>query len=168
MNFDITLRNNYNGIRTVDGLDYATMKATAQEIFTRAQKNSVLSEADLSRFNRIEKGLDLYSGKLGTDVAREISLQNSGKNIQLNQELQAKIQYLNMQAAKIAAQGQGKNIDGKIPVNPNDMVSNAERTHAPLPETTDFFNITNLNKDRNSGGNPFSANANRNKSSGNE
>ena len=168
MNFDITLRNNYESIKTVDGLDYASIKATAQEIFNRAKSNSVLSESDLSKFTRAEKGIDLYNGKIGTDVAREISLLNSGKTVQLDKAVQAQIQYLNTQAAKIAAQSYVRNIDGKIPVNPNDAVSNAERAYAPLPETTDLFNISNLSKDGNSSGNPFSAKPKNNSSSANK
>ena len=165
MNFGITFRNNYNGIKTVDGLDYSTMRQTAEEIFTRAQRSSVLTSEDLSKFNRVDNGLDLYSGKINAEVVKSLSLQNAGQNVQLNKEVLGKIQYLNAQAAKIAAQSYLKNSDGKIPVNPNDTVSNAEREHAPLPNTTELFNIANLAKDReSSGGNPFSANSNKHNS----
>ncbi len=161
MNFGITFRNNKEyGLNTVDGLDYSSIRTTAQEIFTRAnQNNYVLSQTDLSKFTRVDKGLDLYNGKVDTNLAREISLQNSGKNVQLNNEALEQIQYLNAQAAQIAGQSITKNIDGKIPVNPNDTVSNAERAYAPLPNTTQFFSIDNLTKDKSSSNNPFSANA---------
>lgn len=160
MNFGITLGNYEYGKKNVEGIDYSAIRETSQEIFARAaRKDNVLNNVDLSKFNRVDKGLDLYSGKVDANLAKAISLQNAGKNVQLNNEALSQIQYLNLQAAKIANQNPYKEVEGKIPVNPNDAVSNSEREYAPLPNTTQFFDIDNLARNKQqSNGNPFSAN----------
>lgn len=160
MNFGITLGNYEYGKKNVEGIDYSAIRETSQEIFARAsRRNNALNNVDLSKFNRVDKGLDLYSGRVDANLAKAISLQNAGKNVQLSNEVLTQIQYLNMQAAKIANQNPYKEVEGKIPVNPNDAVANSEREYAPLPNTTQFFDIDNLARNKQqSSGNPFSSN----------
>lgn len=157
MTFGITFNNNsYNYAAKLASIDQPAIKEVAQEIFGRAEAKTVnLNNVDVAKFNRPNVGLDLYNGSVNPDVAKNIALQSAGQNVSLNREVQANIQYLNTQAAKAMLDMPAKNMDGKIHVNANDSVSNGERAYAPLPNSTTFFNISNLSKDGQGNGNPF-------------
>jgi len=159
MTFGITFNNAYTVAPKFSGIDQPVVKEVAQEILARAgAKSGALSTVDLSKFNRPDTGMDLYNGNVTPDVAKNIALQNSGQNVSLNREVQANIQYLNTQAAKAAFETPAKNMEGKINAQPNESISNSERAHAPLPNSTTFFDISNLSKDSDGNGNPFYAN----------
>ena len=84
-------------------------------LFANSQTKSVdISEKfNLSKFNRPELGVDLYSSKINAQQANEIAINNSGLNVQLNQNFVANVQYLNTQAALNNAQKFQQNVDGK-------------------------------------------------------
>lgn len=118
------------------GIDTTTLKQVSNEILKRAAEKNSQYNTNTSSLNNIFKnanniGIDLYSGKVDTNVARQVAMNNSGFQIQLNQEVMQSIQYLNTKAA----QNVQKNVDGKITVALNEGVGNTQKT-----ETTHTFN----------------------------
>ena len=109
------------------GIDTTTLKEVSNEILKRAaEKNSQYKTSSSSNniFKSADIGLDLYKGNIDTKVARQIAMNNSGLQIQLNQEVMQSIQYLNTKAA----QNVQKNVEGKITVALNEGVGNAQKT----------------------------------------
>lgn len=131
------------------GIDTTTLKQVSNEILKRAaEKNSQYNTSSSSVNNNIFKntqnlGIDLYNGKVDTVVARQVAMNNSGMQIQLNQEVLNSIQYLNTQAA----QNLQKNVEGKITVALNEGVGNTQKNG----ETPKFNSIISLaaGKDKN-------------------
>ena len=128
------------------GIDTTTLKEVSNEILKRAaEKNSQYKTSSSSNniFKSADMGLDLYKGNLDTKVARQIAMNNSGLQIQLNQEVLQSIQYLNTKAA----QNVQKNVEGKITVALNEGVGNTSKTEA----ATKFNSIISLGagKDKN-------------------
>ena len=112
------------------GIDTTTLKQVSNEILKRAaEKNSQYNTSSSSVNNNIFKnvqniGIDLYKGNVDTNVARQVAMNNSGMQIQLNQNVLQSIQYLNSQAA----QNIQKNVEGKITVALNEGVGNTQKT----------------------------------------
>ena len=126
------------------GIDTTTLKQVSNEILKRAaEKNSQYNTSSSSVNNNIFKNPDLYNGKVDTVVARQVAMNNSGMQIQLNQEVLKSIQYLNTQAA----QNLQKNVEGKITVALNEGVGNTQKNG----ETPKFNSIISLaaGKDKN-------------------
>ena len=110
------------------GIDTATLQQVSQEILKRAAAKNSQYNADTTKVNNIFRpadiGIDLYKGNVDTKVAKQIALNNSGLQIQLNQEVLNSIQYLNMKAA----QNVQKNVEGKITIALNEGVGHTEKT----------------------------------------
>lgn len=129
------------------GIDTTTLKQVSNEILKRAAEKNSQYNTNSSSLNNIFKsadlGLDLYKGNVDTNVARQVAMNNSGFQIQLNQEVMQSIQYLNAKAA----QNIQKNVEGKITVALNEGVGNTQKS-----ETAPAFNsIVSLStgKDKN-------------------
>ena len=109
------------------GINTSTLQQVSQEILKRAAEKNNQYNADTSKINHIYKpadiGIDLYKGNIDTKVARQIALNNSGLQIQLNQEVLNSIKFLNTQAA----QNVQKNVEGKITIALNEGVVNTEK-----------------------------------------
>ena len=156
MTFGITFNNNYYTGNKASGLDHTALQETAREIFKNAQAASVnTNSANSAKISNLQSGVDFYNGKVSPEMAKNISLQNAGLNIYLNSQVIANIQYLNLQAAKATTESFAKNMEGKVYVQNQETIANSEREYAPLPNSTTFFNIGNLSKDKRGGGNPF-------------
>ncbi len=110
------------------GIDRSVLKEVSQEILKRAAAKNSQYNTSSSSFSTVLKtqniGIDLYSGRVDTQTQRQISLNNSGLNIQLNQEVLNSIKYLNTQAA----QNVQKNVEGKITVALNESQGQVQRT----------------------------------------
>ncbi len=117
------------------GIDTSVLKQVSQEILKRAAEKNSQYNTNTSSVNNIFKsadiGLDLYKGNVDTNVARQVAMNNSGFQIQLNQNVMQSIQYLNAKAA----QNVQKNVEGKITVALNEGVGNTQKT-----ETAPKFN----------------------------
>lgn len=117
------------------GIDTTTLKQVSNEILKRAAEKNSQYNTSTSSLNNIFKsadlGLDLYKGNVDTNVARQVAMNNSGFQIQLNQEVMQSIQYLNSKAA----QNVQKNVEGKITVALNEGVGNTQKT-----QTSPAFN----------------------------
>ena len=94
------------------GIDTSILKEVSAEILKRAQAKAanIQTGASNSVFRPQELGLDLYNGKIDSQTAKQIALNNSGLQIQLNQNVLESIKFLNTQAA----QNVQKNVEGKI------------------------------------------------------
>jgi len=109
------------------GIDRNTLQQVSQEILKRAAEKNSQYNTNASRVSNIFKpadiGIDLYQGNVDTKIAKQVALNNSGLQIQLNQEVLKSIQYLNSQAA----QNVQKNVEGKITVALNEGVGNTQK-----------------------------------------
>ena len=107
------------------GIDRNTLQQVSQEILKRASEKN--SQYNINTVNNVFKpadiGIDLYKGQVDNTTARQIALNNSGLQIQLNQEVLNTINYLNTKAA----QNVQKNVEGKITVALNEGVGNTQK-----------------------------------------
>lgn len=150
----MSLNVNYNSLYK-NGIDTSILKDVSNEILRRAaQKNSqYTNSATVQRVNSIAKpvelGIDLYQGKINSDVQKQIAMNNT-LQFQFNETTLNSIQYLNSQAAMT------KKMDGKVIPAANEIVTEtqkvAETTHA-----SQFMSIfaSSTATDKN-GSNPFS------------
>lgn len=141
-------------------IDKTAIKEVTENIFANSNtKNVDISEKfNLSKFNRPELGVDLYSNKVNSQKAIEISVRNAGLDVQLNQNFIANVQYLNTQAALTNVQKNVKNIDGKLPVAPTEAEKSEIKSTFAMPRTFHLIASSQTNKDK-KGSNPFSMNA---------
>ncbi len=129
------------------GIDTSILKEVSAEILKRAQAKAMKAQSANSVFKTQELGLDLYQGKVDTQTARQIAMNNSGMQIQLNQEVLNSIKFLNTQAAQQVQ----KNVEGKIAFS---VYEGADVQKAA--ETPKFNSIVSFSaaKDK-KGSNPF-------------
>lgn len=113
MSFDVSAKFN--------GIDKSVLKEVSQEILKRAHaKNAefnVNSSFKTASQAKQELGLNLYNGSVDSNTARQIALNNSGLQIQLNQNVLDSIKYLNSQAA----QRNANNLDGRLTADINEI-----------------------------------------------
>lgn len=129
------------------GIDTATLQQVSQEILKRAQNKNSQYNANTTTVNNVFKpadiGIDLYKGYVDTKIARQIAMNNSGLQIQLNQDVLNSIKYLNSQAA----QNVQKNVEGKITIALNEGVGNVEKKEK-APENNSIVSLA-AGKDKN-------------------
>ena len=129
------------------GIDTSVLKQVSQEILKRAAEKNSQYNTNTSSVNNIFKsadiGLDLYKGNVDTNVARQVAMNNSGFQIQLNSEVLQSIQYLNTKAA----QNIQKNVEGKITVALNEGVGNTQKSEA-APKFNSIISMS-AGKDKN-------------------
>lgn len=106
------------------GIDTSVLKEVSQEILRRAAARSGQSNTG-SSFLGTDLGVDLYKGSVDANTARQIAMNNSGLNIQLNQNIMDSIKFLNTQAAV------NKNVEGKITVAVNEATEQAKAAQIP-------------------------------------
>ena len=88
----------YNvGLKSHSDVDVKALKSVTKDIYNYASIQTTASQAKV----RDITGIDLYKGKIDSDTARQIALNNSGLQIQINNNLAAKLRYLNTQAATV-------------------------------------------------------------------
>ncbi len=113
----------FNVSTKFNGIDTGVLKQVSQEILKRANaKNAdfnVNSTFKTASQARQELGLNLYNGSVDANTARQIALNNSGLQIQLNQNVLNSIKYLNAQAA----QRNANNLEGRMTVEVNEITT---------------------------------------------
>lgn len=112
------------------GIDRNTLQQVSQEILKRAaeknsQYNNNTSSAVRTSLRPVDTGIDLYKGNIDTNLAKQIALNNSGLQIQLNQNVLQAVSYLNSQAAQ--SQNIQKNIEGKMTIALSEGVGNTQK-----------------------------------------
>ena len=91
----------YNvGLKSHSDVDVKALKSVTKDIYNNATIQTTASQSKV----RDITGIDLYKGKVDSDTARQIALSNSGLQIQINNNLAAKLRYLNTQAATVTLQ----------------------------------------------------------------
>ncbi len=127
------------------GIDTSVLKQVSQEILKRAaEKNSQYNTSSTNNiFKTADFGLDLYKGNVDTNVARQVAMNNSGFQIQLNTEVLQSIQYLNTKAA----QNIQKNVEGKMTIALNEGVGNTQQNEA-APKFNSIISMS-TGKDKN-------------------
>lgn len=145
----MSLNVSYNQINS--GIDAAALKDVTKQIFQRAnaQTSSVLAKADLTKFNRVSLGTDLYSGKVDTATARQIAMTNSGLQVNLSSEAQNSLKYLSSQASKSIF----KTVEGKMSIPETREITEKQAT-AKVFQFGKLIETADLGSDKN-GSNPF-------------
>lgn len=98
---NVTLNQN---LRT--GIDASVLKEVSAEILKRAHAKS--AQYVQHKAPAVDLGIDLY--KIDANTAKQVAMNNSGLQVQLNQNALASIQFLNAQAAQKIQ----KNVEGKL------------------------------------------------------
>ncbi|MDR1327033.1 MAG: hypothetical protein LBJ74_01355 [Heliobacteriaceae bacterium] len=106
------------------GIDTSVLKEVSQEILRRAAAKSGQNNTG-SSFLGADLGVDLYKGSVDANTARQIAMNNSGLNVQLNQNVMESIKFLNTQAAV------HKNIECKITIAVNEASEQAKAVKSP-------------------------------------
>ena len=132
------------------GIDTTVLKEVTQQIFKRAESKSVdLSSLDLTKFNRADLGMDLYSGKVDSSVARQVAMTSAGMQVNLNENTIASLKFLNSEASKSIF----KVVEGKIAPTVNEETTKV-KNNFELPKFSQLIKTSDTGKDKN-GSNPF-------------
>ena len=129
----------------------ALAKITEQILNPNNQKTVDVASLDLSKFNRVSLGTDLYAARTNGEVALQASKAATDFGINLSQNFAQNVQYLNAQAAQSLFSVKETNglaaftADNINKVSENEMIIAATQVN----ETKD------MNKDKR-GSNPFS------------
>lgn len=121
----MSLNVNYNSLYK-QGIDTSVLKEVSQEILKRAaQKNSLnVNSASVAQVNSVAKpvelGIDLYQGKIDTQVQKQIAMNNT-LQFQFNQATLNSLQFLNSQAAI-------RNVDGKYIPAENALTTETQKS----------------------------------------
>ncbi len=82
-------------------LDAKAVQDVTKQILRNAEtQNSALANADLTKFNRVSLGKDLY--KVNAAQASQIAMANSNININLSDKAQNSLKYLSSLASTLA------------------------------------------------------------------
>lgn len=151
----LNIVSNYTARINQNVIDTNAIKDITTQIFNAEPTKSVdLDSLDLTRFNRVDLGTDLYSKTTKAETATQIAVRNSGFDVNFNQNFISNIQYLNSQAA----QNLVKSVSSQASTNIAPVVDKNEasiREVFALPAGAQVFESQSLNKDR-KGSNPFS------------
>ena len=131
------------------GIDTSILKEVSAEILKRAQAKAMNAQTGSVRtaFKAADLGLDLYQGRVDSATARQVAMNNSGMQIQLNQNVLDSIKFLNSQAA----QNVQKNVEGKIAFSVYEGADVQKAAEAPKFNSIVSFSTAKDKK----GSNPF-------------
>ncbi len=131
------------------GIDTSILKEVSAEILKRAQAKAMNAQGTSAGniFKSSDLGLDLYQGKLDNQTARQVAMNNSGMQIQLNQNVLNSIKFLNSQAAQKVQQ----NVEGKIAFSVYEGADVQKAAEAPKFNSIVSFSTAKDKK----GSNPF-------------
>ena len=130
-------------------INRSTLQQVSASILKRAEEKNSQYKVDNTRnfFRKRDIGVDLYSGNVDLRLTKQIALNNSGLQIQLNQETLSKISYLN----SMAAQNMQRNVEGKMTIAVNEITL---KEHKHPVNTTNRIVAQETSKDK-KGSNPF-------------
>ena len=147
MAIDLTSKVNNFDTRSIDTQN---MNEVANRIFVNAQNKTVdLSKIDLTKFKRVDLGLEVYGRKISVEKATQIAVRQSGLDIQLTQNFASNVKYLNTQAALGVNKDMSKNVmTGKVHTQVSTTeVDNSREVYA-LPKSGNIFSIASMDKDK--------------------
>ena len=154
MAIDLTSKVNNFDIRSIDT---ANVNEVANRIFVNAQNKQIdMSNIDLSKFKRVDLGLEVYTRQISAEKATQIAVRQSGLDISLTQNFAANVKYLNTQAALSSSNDMSKNLmTGKVHTQVNTTETDNTREVFALPKSGNIFNIASLDKDKNGSNGSF-------------
>ena len=129
----------------------ALAKVTEQILNPNSQKSVDVASLDLSKFNRVSLGTDLYAARTNGDVALQASKAATDFGVNLSQNFAQNVQYLNAQAAQSLFSVKETNGLAAFTADNINKVSENEMIIA----STQVNETKDMNKDRR-GSNPFS------------
>lgn len=144
MSLNVSYNQNY-------GIDTQALREVTQQIFKRAEGKvgQQSNNANVIDFKRNTLGVDFYNGRTDAATARQVAMNNSGLQVNLNQNLMQTVQFLNTEAAKSTL----KNVEGKMTVAVNEEAPIAQKT-VQLPKFNTLVKASDLNNEK-QGSNPF-------------
>jgi hypothetical protein len=133
------------------GIDLKAVNEVSKEILAKNKANNAQENLniDFSKFRRADQGVDLYNGKVGSEVARQIAMNNSDMQLNISKNALNSINFLNAQAATSV----GKAVEGKMTIGVNENVQNLKAKEG-VDETSKKIVTANADKDKD-GSNPF-------------
>ncbi len=144
----MSLSVSYNQINS--GIDTAALKEVTKQIFQRANsQNSVLAKADLTKFNRVNIGTDLYGNKVDASTANQIAMTKIGMQVNLSENAVNCLKYLNSEASKSIF----KTVDGKVVIPETKEIAQKQNV-VKLPTFGKLVETADLDSNKN-GSNPF-------------
>ncbi|MBQ9246616.1 hypothetical protein IJ182_10160 [bacterium] len=127
MGFNVGFLSSANSNRSI--IDQQALARVKEQIFNPNNDKTVdVSKLDLSKFNRVSLGTDLYAARTNGEVALQASKAATDFGVQLSNSFNANVQYLNSQAAQslfTSKENTGKvvvNLDNTQPVMGNEAV----------------------------------------------
>ncbi len=129
----------------------ALAKVTEQILNPNNEKTVDVSKLNLSKFNRVSLGTDLYSANTRSDVALKAAKAATDFGVNFSQAFSANVQYLNSQAAQSLFTS--KENSGKVVIN----LENTEKVNESevITAAVQVSQSKDLDKDKR-GSNPFS------------
>ena len=154
MSLDLAAKLNNFDVRSIDTQNVSTV---ANQIFVNARSKSIdTNNLDLSKFKRVDLGLEVYTRQISSEKVMQIAVRQSGMDINLTQNFAANVKYLNTQAALNTNKDVSKNImTGKIHTQINKTDADNTREVYALPKSGNIFNIASLDKDKNGSNGSF-------------
>jgi hypothetical protein len=129
----------------ISSIDVNSLKEVTGKIFNRAsEKSSALENFDLSKFNRVSQGTDLYGSQVTAAEASNIAMINSGINVRLNTNTLNSLRYLNAQASRAAMADVTGNI--AIPVESQNEIKPAVGKTSSFGKLLSVSNLALQNK----------------------
>ena len=154
MSIDLSSKlNNFD----ISKIDTKNVSEITNQIFVNARSKSIDTQnLDLTKFKKIDLGLEVYTRQISGEKAMQIAVRQSGLDISLTQNFAANVKYLNTQAALNANKDVSKNImTGKIHTQVNTTEADNTREVYALPKSSNIFNIASLDKDKNGSNGSF-------------
>lgn len=136
-------------------IDKAAFARVSERIFNPEKTESVdISKLDLSKFNRVKLGTDLYAERTNAEVALKASKAATDFGVNFSKQFNANIQYLNSIAAQSLLSAQ--EIGGvKAAQISGDLLNQTLNEKEIIVSATQTTETKDLNKDKR-GSNPFS------------
>ena len=142
---------NINEFNNKSIIDTQALTRVTEQILNPDKQTAVdVSTLDLSKFNRVSLGTDLYSARTNTETAIQTSKAATDFDVNLSKSFSANIQYLNSAAAQSLFSS--KETTGRV-VIPVETAQQTEISQAVLP-SSNVNETSNLNKNKR-GSNPF-------------
>ena len=147
MAIDLTSKVNNFDIRSIDT---ANVNEVANRIFVNAQNKQIdMSNFDLSKFKRVDLGLEVYTRQISGEKAKQIAVRQSGMDINLTQNFASNVKYLNTQAAMNVNKDMSKNLmTGKVHTQVSTNNTDTAREVFELPKSSNIFSIASMDKDK--------------------
>ena len=150
MGLNVGYLNNANSFKPI--IDSQALSRVSEQILNPNKEQTVdVSKLDLSKFNRVSLGTDLYAARTNGEVALQASKAVTDFGVNLSSTFNSNIQYLNSQAAQSLFTSKENNPQAAFSIEntlkaPEDQVVLAS---SQVSETN------SMNKDKR-GSNPFS------------